>query len=113
MVTRRLATTGMAASLMLGWLAACPAQAVPHAVDTFSVVTGQGKARSTVAPAATAGKASTATPTTPVQWFEAFDDAIAAHKPTAADRVILSRPFNQEAERVQQWTETAAKVAKN
>jgi hypothetical protein len=46
-------------------------------------------------------------------WFNAFDTTVNAHKPSPEDKVILSRPFNKEAERVEQYRVTAAKVAKN
>jgi len=58
-------------------------------------------------------KATTQAITTPTQWFEAIDEAVVKLRPTAADDAILSRPFNQNPERVEQWSEVAAKVAKN
>jgi hypothetical protein len=47
------------------------------------------------------------------QWFEKVDDIIISHRPSLADRVILTRPFEQEQERVKEWSAVAAKVAKN
>jgi hypothetical protein len=54
-----------------------------------------------------------ATIATPADWFAKYDEAQAKLRPSSADRVILSRPFNQELERVQSWIGTAKKVAKN
>lgn len=48
-----------------------------------------------------------------VSWFEASDDLIAKYEPTDFERVVMDKPFNQEAERVQIWTRTAAKIAHN
>jgi len=102
----------MTATLSLGCLLAAPAQSAPQAIEYFGRVTPSQSAQQT--------KPTTATIKTPpdgksvqVKWFEAIDDAVGTHKPTDADRVILSRPFNQEAERVQQWIEVASKVVKN
>lgn len=47
------------------------------------------------------------------KWFKQFDQLVTQYRPTAADRVILSRPHMQEEERVQQWTATASKISKN
>lgn len=45
-------------------------------------------------------------------WFERFDEVSYMGRPTEIERVTLNMPFNQEAERVQNWTRTAAAVAK-
>jgi len=45
-------------------------------------------------------------------WFEKFDEISFRGRPTDYERTILNMPFNQEAERVQNWTRTAANVAK-
>lgn len=50
---------------------------------------------------------------TPTQWFEAIDKAVVKLRPTAADDVILNRPFNQDPERVEKWCDTAGKVSRN
>ncbi|MBX9669877.1 MAG: hypothetical protein K2X93_19790 [Candidatus Obscuribacterales bacterium] len=51
-------------------------------------------------------------PTNPaVQWFEHFDQTVVCYMKTDAEAAILTRPFNQEVERVQHWTDTAGKVA--
>lgn len=93
-----------------------PVQAAkPAAVDYFSagVLPGKGKLNT---PPASAGQGSFPANSNPgsqaVKWFEKFDDQIYTHKATEADRVILSRPFNQEAERVTEWADVAGKVAK-
>jgi hypothetical protein len=54
-----------------------------------------------------------AAPKTIIEWFEQFDQLREKYRPTAADRVILSRPLMQEEERVSQWTNTASKISKN
>ncbi|CAN5323185.1 hypothetical protein BH10CYA1_BH10CYA1_29590 [soil metagenome] len=48
-----------------------------------------------------------------LSWFEKFDEVSFTLQPTDADRIILKKNFNQEAERVVQWTKTAGKVAHN
>ncbi len=47
-----------------------------------------------------------------VAWFEKFDEISFRGRPTDYERAVLNMPFNQEAERVQSWTRTAAAVAK-
>src|ERR1700733_9959621 len=46
-----------------------------------------------------------------VRWFEKLDKIVFSGYPTAFERSILSRQFNQEAERVQQWIVVAQTVA--
>ncbi len=46
-----------------------------------------------------------------VRWFENFDQTVFCYSKTQGESAILTRGFNQEAERVQQWTDTAKKVA--
>lgn len=46
-------------------------------------------------------------------WFENFDRTRYMQSPSKMDASILQRPFNQEAERVQEWTQVANKVSKN
>ncbi len=51
-------------------------------------------------------------PTNPaVKWFEHFDQTVVCYSKTEGEAATLTRPFNQEVERVQQWTDTAGKVA--
>lgn len=50
---------------------------------------------------------------TPLQWMEAYDEAVGHFKPTYDDAVILKRPLNQEVERVMEWSKTTAKIARN
>jgi len=45
------------------------------------------------------------------RWFEAFDATRFQHKPSAKDKNILTRPINQEWERLQQWTASAKAVS--
>jgi hypothetical protein len=46
-----------------------------------------------------------------VRWFETLDSIVFTGYPTPFEKSILSRQFNQEAERVQQWTVVAQSVA--
>jgi hypothetical protein len=46
-----------------------------------------------------------------VRWFEALDHIVFTGYPTAFEKSVLSRQFNQEAERVQQWIVVAQTVA--
>lgn len=106
-MTVKWTITSMAAGLILTCLAGQAAQAAPR-VDSFSRVTAAHPATATSATHIDPAKLSD-----PVKWFETMDELVSRRKPTSADRVILSRPFNQEAERVQEWINTAGKVSKN
>lgn len=46
-------------------------------------------------------------------WFEIFDEYVWQMMPTESDRAILSRPINQELERVQDYIKTTARIASN
>jgi hypothetical protein len=46
-----------------------------------------------------------------VRWFEDLDKTVSMNSKTSQDVVILKRPFNQESERVAEWSSVAAKVA--
>jgi hypothetical protein len=46
-----------------------------------------------------------------VRWFEKLDSIVFSGYPSAYEKSVLSRQFNQEAERVQQWTVIAQTVA--
>jgi hypothetical protein len=45
------------------------------------------------------------------RFFETFDSACFNGFPRPEERVILTRPFNNDSDRVQQWTETARNVS--
>lgn len=47
-----------------------------------------------------------------VHWFEAYDVAVATARPTDKETYIMSRPINQELERVQQFTDVVAALVK-
>lgn len=113
MIGKRSMIANMAAGLTLSWLAAVPAHAAPQAAEYFGRVTKPAMRQMREGAARPAIQNPDPAKDLPVKWFESFDDAVASHKPSAADRVIMSRPFNQQAERVQQWIETASTVAKN
>lgn len=48
-----------------------------------------------------------------LEWFETFDEFQWTLLPSEGDRAILSRPLNQELERVQDYIKTSARIAKN
>jgi len=48
--------------------------------------------------------------TSTVDWFERFDTTVHVMKVSDGDMAKLKRPFNREAERVQQWIDTASGV---
>lgn len=50
---------------------------------------------------------------TPQQWFDAFDTYVVVLGPTAGDKVIMNKPFNQEVERVAAFCNTVSKIARN
>jgi hypothetical protein len=48
-----------------------------------------------------------------VSWFESFDTTVFNLRASDSDKVILCMSLNQDSDRVQKWTSTANKVAKN
>ncbi len=48
----------------------------------------------------------------PLEWMEAYDDAVGHYKVTVSEAVIMKKPLNQEVERVMEWSRTAAGIAK-
>jgi hypothetical protein len=127
------AITVTALSLLVSCIALFPAaQAAPPAnMDVFSNVTpGSKKPTLPALQSAAAQKVAAMTPETnpalgagsmammsksspQLTWFENFDTTVFSLLPNDEAKVILKRPFNQEAERVVKWTETATKVAHN
>ncbi len=105
--------TRVMASLVTGLAFSLPVHAAKPAVDSFSAG-GNSAHASTSFPTTTQGSfpAASNKSNNAVQWFEKLDEAIATHRVTAAEQVILSRSFNQEVERVQEWSTIAAAVAK-
>jgi hypothetical protein len=104
----------MVVALLLGGTSA---QATPPAIDFFganstpSSKNPLGNGQKQQVGAAPLSMNSNDSPA--LVWFEKFDSLQQKYRPTDADKVILVRPLMQEAERVQQWIETANKVAKN
>ncbi len=45
------------------------------------------------------------------RWFEAVDQIVVAYEKSEKENIVLRRDFNQEVERVQEWTKTAKGVA--
>jgi hypothetical protein len=85
------------------------ANAAPPGVDFFSINSPKQNSIGSKA----GNHAPTPAPVPVVTWFSKYDDLRDKYNPTDGDRVILTRPLMQEAERVQQWTNTANKIAKN
>ncbi|MBI2810870.1 MAG: hypothetical protein HYX67_08595 [Candidatus Melainabacteria bacterium] len=122
-----IATTA-AMSLVVGCVTLFPAYAAPNGgMDVFSNVT-PGNRPTTQRKSAAAQIASMTPSANPVgqgamammstsspalTWFEKFDEVSFSLQPSDTDKIILKKNFNQEAERVVQWTKTAAKVAHN
>lgn len=53
------------------------------------------------------------TSTAAARWFENYDRQIATYQATDGDRAILSRPINKQKDRMDQWSNTASKIAHN
>jgi hypothetical protein len=68
-------------------------------------------APSTPAPMAPHPVVSAASP--PQQWFDAYDAYVSAYRPSEADQIKMSKPFNQEVERVTDFCNTVAKISRN
>lgn len=102
------------AFIAAGSISTAAVAASPHQGDYFSRTT------SSPSHAQTNPARPQAQPAAPVyienvngkKWFEFFDDAIAARQPTAQERAVLNRPFNQNKDRIVEWTNVAAKIAR-
>lgn len=46
-----------------------------------------------------------------VRWFEHLDEMVTVNSKTSAEVAILKRGFNQEVERVQEWSRTASRIS--
>jgi hypothetical protein len=127
MIKNRRAITTTALSLIVSCVALVPAQAAPG-MDYFSNITPGMKKKPALS--AAAQKVAAMTPETnaalgagsmammstsspALTWFENFDTTVFSLLPSDEAKIILKRPFNQEAERVIKWTEVATKVAHN
>jgi uncharacterized protein YukE len=90
------------------------AQAAPRGTDLFSATpqtqsSGIGQTQAV----GTAPLSMTSAKSPALVWFEKFDALRQKYRASDSDKVILVRPLMQEAERVQQWIETAKKIANN
>jgi hypothetical protein len=89
----------------------------PRGTDIFSINTPKPSLPhpiSTSKPPISPDPLSMMSDRTPVViWFEQLDNLKEKYKPSEADKVILTRPLMQEAERVKQWTNVASKVSRN
>lgn len=91
-----------AASVLLALLSAGQAMAAPKG-DYFS---HDSNSTNSASSAMADGQAI-------VKWFEAADTLIVKYKPSTTDDVMLSRPINQDPQRLKQWISTAGKVSRN
>jgi len=116
MIKQTLTIKKLALSLVVSSLSVVPA----NAQDYFAHITPGGKKQSIPSPQAQPkekaiqGSLAMMSQRTPiVTWFETLDKTEFTMIASDTDRTLLARPFNQEAERVQEWTQTANKVIKN
>ena len=90
------------------------ANAEPHSLDVFSVNTHNISPTKKVTASASSSSSHGATNNAAVvSWFAKYDQIRREYSPSEKDKVIITRPLMQQAERVQQWTNTAGKVAKS
>ena len=102
-------------AIIISCLINLKAGAEPRGLDFFSVNTpkpGSPTNRSAIQKTSPPNSAVTNQAQAAV-WFGKFDQLRDQYHPSEGDKVILTRPLMQEAERVQQWTNTASKVSKN
>lgn len=105
-------TKGTALALMLSLLIVSPAKAQSH--DYFSHMTPAQQPQQKTEEHPILGAMALESPRTPiVSWFESFDTTVFTLKASDADRVTLNQPFEKSAQRVQQWIDTAHRVAQN
>lgn len=104
----------MSACYCLGPL--LPAQAQDKKSETFSSRDDQThksvQAVNAVNAVAAAGAFAYDSADSPAKrWFEALDEKVLSYAKSEKENFILSRHFNQELERVQEWSHTAQTVA--
>jgi len=113
-------TAVIAAGLLVSVLASGSAQAGPTNEVFSAMPQGAGKlaapkgfspapANAVAAPGAMDQAGAGGSPET--RWFEQLDQIIFRGYPTPFEKSILSRTFNQEAERVQEWSAVAKTVS--
>lgn len=100
----------LALVLIFAFWGECKANAAPRGTDFFSINSSPARANK---PAQKVPSATSNGPVPVVTWFEKFDSLAEKYQASDADRIILTRPLMQEAERVQQWTNVANKISKN
>ncbi|HMO23877.1 MAG TPA: hypothetical protein PKD05_09590 [Candidatus Melainabacteria bacterium] len=93
-----------------------PAQAQANKSETFSSRDDQThksvQAVNAVNSVAAAGAFAYDSADSPAKrWFEAVDEKVISYSKTEKENFVLNRHFNQELERVQEWTNTAQAVA--
>lgn len=62
-------------------------------------------------PAPISGNAALGNNSPVARFFDAMDKEIVTRGPSDKDKVVLSQPFNKNVQRVQEWSNTTAKVA--
>lgn len=103
-------------AMVVTWLAPSMVTAAPPATDYFSRTTKPNSQAKPLRKKAATQKSTftnAVPPANPTQWFEQIDDIVASLRPTEAEKVIMNRPFNQEVERVEQFSAVVTKVARN
>lgn len=94
-------------SLTIIWTMNVQVQAEPRGIDVFSI-NSHNNAGTGNLPRQNNSEHS------PIKiWFEKFDALREQYHPSDKDKVILTRPLMQNAQRVQQFTNTASKISKN
>jgi len=85
-----------------------------HAEDTAARVDYfNANSQSTSAPQAPSSGFERQVEKTPITiWFDKFDAERIKHLPSPEDKIIIARPINQQAERLQQWTQAASRISK-
>jgi len=106
------ATKIKAMSLIVGVLCAAPARAQGH--DEFAHTIPPAPTQAPQEEQRNVGAMSWSAKRTPVvAWFESYDTTVYKLAVSDEDRLTLTRPFDKEAERVQQWIDTASRIIKN
>jgi hypothetical protein len=114
MVMSKLQITikGLALAIIASSLSVVPASAQNHDYFAHNVPTLPSAPKATEEKPLLGAMAMCSPRTPVVAWFETFDTTVFTLKVPDADKAMLSRPFNREAQRVQEWIDTASQVAK-
>jgi hypothetical protein len=90
-----------------GSMAGSAAYAGPKGHDMFSTTTGAPPSQPHISGNAAFGNNS------PVaRWFDAVDEAVISHTPGWSEKLVLKKEFKGDQNKVIEWSNTAAKVAR-